>query len=280
MNNDQVLENVTINLSDFALFMSVMKNPKAYQNTLSIILDEPDIQLKEVKVEQVILNKTGKRAIRLDAWAVSEDERQFNIEMENHSERDSVPKRARFYQGLIDTPILKSGRKTQYRQLPSTVIIFITQEDIFKKDRAMYTFVEKCKEIDDLELDDGTTKIFLNMSSKNGSQVLVSLLQYMKNTNIENPEILVKDKRILEIDEIVTEVKESEEWEGIEMNILEIGIQEGERRGREQGIQQGIQAVVEVCKSLDVSKEETIVKIMEKFSISKDEAENNMQKYW
>lgn len=276
MNNDQVLENVTINLSDFALFMSVMKNPKAYQNTLSIILDEPDIQLKEVKVEQVILNKTGKRAIRLDAWAVSEDERQFNIEMENHSERDSVPKRARFYQGLIDTPILKSGRKTQYRQLPSTVIIFITQEDIFKKDRAMYTFVEKCKEIDDLELDDGTTKIFLNMSSKNGSQVLVSLLQYMKNTNIENPEILVKDKRILEIDEIVTEVKESEEWEGIEMNILEIGIQEGERRGREQGIQ----AVVEVCKSLDVSKEETIVKIMEKFSISKDEAENNMQKYW
>ena len=276
MNNDQVLENVTINLSDFALFMSVMKNPKAYQNTLSIILDEPDIQLKEVKVEQVILNKTGKRAIRLDAWAVSEDERQFNIEMENHSERDSVPKRARFYQGLIDTPILKSGRKTQYRQLPSTVIIFITQEDIFKKDRAMYTFVEKCKEIDDLDLDDGTTKIFLNMSSKNGSQVLVSLLQYMKNTNIENPEILVKDKRILEIDEIVTEVKESEEWEGIEMNILEIGIQEGERRGREQGIQ----AVVEVCKSLDVSKEETIVKIMEKFFISKDEAENNMQKYW
>ena len=68
MNNDQVLENVTINLSDFALFMSVMKNPKAYQNTLSIILDEPNIQLKEVKVEQVILNKNGKRAIRLDAW--------------------------------------------------------------------------------------------------------------------------------------------------------------------------------------------------------------------
>ena len=44
----------------------------------------------------------------------------------------------------------------------------------------------------------------------------------MKKTDIDNPEILIKDKRILEIDEIVTEVKESEEWEGIEMNILEI----------------------------------------------------------
>lgn len=276
MNHEQVLNNVTINLSDFALFLSVMKNPKAYRNVLSIILNEPDIQLKEVKVEQVILNKIGKRAIRLDAWALSEDERQFNIEMENHSGSDSIPKRARFYQGLIDTPILKSGKETKYRQLPSTVIIFITQEDIFKKDRAMYTFVEKCKEIDELELDDGTTKIFLNMSSKNGSQELVSLLQYMKKTDIENPEILVKDKRILEIDEIVTEVKESEEWEGIEMNILEIGIVEGERRGREQGIQ----AVVEVCKSLEVSKKDTIEKIMEKFSLSKEVAEEFLQKYW
>lgn len=280
MNHENVLNNVTINLSDFALFLSVMKNPKAYRNTLSIILDEPDIQLKEVKVEQVILNKTGKRAIRLDAWALSEDERQFNIEMENHSENDSVPKRARFYQGLIDTPILKSGRHTKYRQLPSTVIIFITQEDIFKRDRAMYTFVEKCKEIEDLELDDGTTKIFLNLSSKNGSQELVSLLQYMKNTDIDNPEILVKDKRILELDEIVAEVKESEEWEGIEMNILEIGIEEGERRGREQGIQQGIQAVVEVCKSLNVGKDETMKKVMEKFSLTEEETKKFVELYW
>lgn len=202
---------------------------KAYRNTLSIILDEPDIRLKEVKVEQVILNKSGQRAIRLDAWALSEDERQFNMEMENHSEKDSIPKRARFYQGLIDSPILKSGSKTKYKNLPATVIIFITQDDIFKKDLVKYTFVEKCKEIEGLELEDGTTKIFLNMASKNGSQVLVSLLQYMKETRLDNPEILVKDKRIIELDEIVTEVKESEEWEGIRMNILDIGIEKGHK---------------------------------------------------
>ena len=167
--------------------------------------------LKEVKVEQVVLNKTGQQAIRLDAWALGMDERQFNMEMENHSDKDSVPKRARFYQGLIDSPILKSGSKTKYKHLPATVIIFITQDDIFKRDLVKYTFVEKCKEIEDLELEDGTTKIFLNMTSKNGSQELVSLLQYMKETRLDNPEILVKDKRIIELDEIVTEVKESEE---------------------------------------------------------------------
>ena len=71
------------NLRDFALFLSVMKNPKAYRNVLSIIMEEPDIQLQEVKVEQVILNKSGNRAIRLDAWAKSTDLRQFNMEMQN-----------------------------------------------------------------------------------------------------------------------------------------------------------------------------------------------------
>ena len=50
------------------------------------------------------------------------------------------------------------------------------------------------------------------MSSKNGSQELVSLLQYMKETRIDNPNITLKDSRILELDEIVTEVRESEEY--------------------------------------------------------------------
>ena len=35
---------------------TVMKNRKAYENTLSIILDEPDIKMEEVKVEQVIFH--------------------------------------------------------------------------------------------------------------------------------------------------------------------------------------------------------------------------------
>lgn len=232
-------EDFQMNLSDFALFFSVMKNPVAYRNVLSIFMDEPDIELAEVKVEQVILNRVGKRAIRLDAWARSVDERQFNMEMQNDTESDEIRKRSRFYQGLLDTPILKSGKKTRYRQLPSTVIIFITQDDIFKRDLAKYTFTEHCKELDDLELEDGTTKIFLNLTSKNGSKELISMLQYIKNTRIDNPEIVVKDPRILELDDIVQEVKASDEWESVKMGILEIGLQRGTELGIEQGIQQG-----------------------------------------
>ena len=238
-------ENYQLNLSDFALFMSVMKVKKAYEDVLSIILDEPDLKLKDVKAEQVILNKSGKRAIRLDAWAMDDKDRQFDMEMQNDSESDDIRRRSRFYQGLIDTPILKSGKKTRYKQLPSTVIIFITQEDIFGKDLAKYTFSEWCEEVPDLPLGDGTSKIFLNMTSKNGRPELVSLLQYMKNTTLDNDDIIVRDERILDLDRIVEDVKQSEEWEVVEMGILEIGLargmEQGMERGRELGIEQGIE---------------------------------------
>ena len=105
----------------------------------------------------------------------------------------------------MDSPLLKAGKTTKYKMLPSTVIIFITQEDIFGRDIVKYTFTEQCEEIKDLKLEDGTTKIFLNMTSKNGAPELVSMLQYMKETRIDNPEIVVKDSRLLELDEIVNE---------------------------------------------------------------------------
>ena len=237
-------EDYEFNLSDFALFMSVMKVKEAYEDVLSIILDESDLKLKEVKVEQVVLNKSGKRAIRLDAWALDIRDRQFDMEMQNNTQGDDIRKRSRFYQGMIDTPLLKSGKETRYKHLPSTTIIFITQEDIFGKDLAMYTFSERCEEVPELSLEDGTSKIFLNMTSKNGRPELISLLQYMKHTTLDNENITVKDKRILDLDKIVGEVKQSEEWEAVEMNIFELGVARGEelgeKRGEERGIEKGI----------------------------------------
>ena len=69
--------------------------------------------MQEVKVERVILNQEGRRAIRLDAWAKSPDGRVFDMEMQNDSSGDDIKKRSRFYQSLLDAPILKSGKDTK-----------------------------------------------------------------------------------------------------------------------------------------------------------------------
>ncbi len=242
-------ENCELNLSDFALFLSVMRKKEAYECTLSIIMEEENLELREVEVEQVVLNKSGKRAIRLDAWALDKAMRQFNTEMQNDTKGDDVRKRSRYYQGLLDSPVLKSGKATRYKHLPSTVIIFITQEDIFGRDLAKYTFTEQCEEVTGLHLEDGTKKIFLNMTSKKGTPELVSLLQYMKQTSLENPEILVKDRRIEKLDKIVQEVKQSEEWEAVKMNILEIGVEKGADK----------KVVEQICKKLCRGKSEQCI---------------------
>ena len=274
--NFELLEGYQFNLSDFALFLSVMKDPRAYRCVLSVFMDEPDIELQDVKVEQVVLNKSGKRAIRLDAWAKSVDNRQFNMEMQNDVRQDDLRKRSRFYQGMLDTPILKSGKETRYRMLPSTVIIFITQEDIFGRDRAKYTFTEQCEEVPDLKLDDGTTKIFFNMESKNGAPELISMLSFMKDTRLNNPDILVKDKRIVELNDIVEEVKDSEEWEAVKMNILEIGIEKGMQQGAEKKMLELVekklkkgQTISQIADALEES-EEKIQEIAD--SIQKDKS--------
>ena len=227
----QLPEDYEYNLSDFTLFLSVMKNKEAYQCVLSIIMNQMNIELQEVKVEQVILNEKGLRAIRLDAWARDQENRQFNIEMQNDTSSDDMRKRARFDQSLMDSPILKSGKDTKYKELPATIIIFITQDDIFGRDLAMYTFLERCEEVEDLYLNDGTKKIFCNMKSKNGREELVSLLQYMKHTTLRNPDVTVKDHRIMKLDEIVSEVKQSEEWEEAKVSIYKIGLENGREEG-------------------------------------------------
>lgn len=99
------------------------------------------------------------------------------------------------------------------------------------------------------------------------------MLRYMKNPRMDNPEIQVKDPRILELDEIVTEVKSSEEWEAVQMNLLEIGIECGLQQGAEQKLAELVEkklkkgfSVSEIADLLE-EKEETIQKII-----------NNLQK--
>ena len=72
------------------------------------------------------------------------------------------------------------------------------------------------------------------MSSKNGRAELVSLLQYMKKSELDNPEILVRDERIMNLNRIVEEVKKSEEWEDVRMSIYSVGVEDGIERGEHQ----------------------------------------------
>ena len=66
--------------------------------------------------------------------------------------------------------------------------------------------------------------------------ILVSLLQYMKKTDINNPYVTSRDERILKLDRIVNEVRQSTEWEENSMSIYV--------RSREEGRQEIIMRII------------------------------------
>lgn len=79
--------------------------------------------------------------------------------------------------------------------------------------------------------------------------------------------IPLKDKRILKLDSIVKEVKQSEEWEAVKMNILEIGMEQGK-----------IEGVILAYRDMKLSDEEIVSKLVEKFNLTPQEARKILEK--
>ena len=116
-----------------------------------------------------------------------------------------IPKRARYYHSRMDGRSLEAGKS--YDKLPNTWVIFITSFDPFAEERMVYTIRKRCIEVPDMEYDDGTTTLFLNVTgeSTDASQDLKELLAYMRNTTHAKA-VNSKLKEIQEgIDQIKTE---------------------------------------------------------------------------
>ena len=158
------------------------------ENCKTIIELSTGLRLKSLKWKEgqkVNHNIPGKRGIRMDFVAESEDGRVFDVEMQNRKE-GNIPKRTRFYQALMDAPMLKSGEKG-FDKLKPLFIIVICDYDPYGMKKYCYTFESRCKEQPDLLLGDEVTKLFLSTKGENGDEVskeLVDFLHYITESNV------------------------------------------------------------------------------------------------
>ena len=67
----------------------------------------------------------------------------YNIEMQNGHHKN-LPKRTRYYQGMIDLNLLDKGM--DYTQLKQSFVIFVCTFDPFHIGRHVYTFENRCVE--------------------------------------------------------------------------------------------------------------------------------------
>ena len=129
---------------------------------------------------------------------------------------------------MIDVEALPAGIK-HYNKLKKSFIIFICPFDMFDKKRHMYTFRNICVQDKNIELDDGSSKIFLcaGGTMDDVSPDIKAFLDYIKG-------LPVKDDFVNEIDEYIREVKTNKE-EKVSYMTFEMKMQEAREDGREEG---------------------------------------------
>ena len=119
-------------------FMSKVFEDKACAELLLKIILQKELTVKEVTSQYSVKNLQG-RSIRLDIFAVDENNKYYNIEVQNESD-EAIPKRARYNSSLIDANITDVGGK--YDELPESYIIFITRHDVLKGNQPIY-FIDR-----------------------------------------------------------------------------------------------------------------------------------------
>ena len=133
--------------------------------------------------QKVIHNLPGNRGIRLDFYVEDDQGQVFDVEMQKRNE-GNIPKRTRFYQALIDAPMLKSGERG-FDGLKPAYIVVICGFDLFGYGLYRYTFDNRCKEVPDLVMGDECQKIHkIKMSEEMG-------VSYMK---MEERDRLIRDE--------------------------------------------------------------------------------------
>ena len=235
-----------LNLMDKFLFDEAMEDKDNMKTLLDIVLGQ-DTHLKyPPQTEKEFRNFKENRQIRLDVYAIDEDDVVYDTEPQKQNTKN-LPKRSRLYQGLIDSNLLPPG-SIDFNALNTVIIIMIMPFDLFGYELYQYTFRMKCEEISELELEDGATRIFLNSHGKHPEFVnpeLIELLEYMEKST-DTVAKKCESKRIHQMHERITKLKSSKEmeikymqkWEEKEIERQEAyaeGERVGEKRGRTEG---------------------------------------------
>lgn len=207
------------------------------------------------------------KSIRLDVY-VEDGNRVFNLEMQTVDRKD-LPRRSRYYQGLIVLNIIEKGES--YKKLKDSFVIFICTFDPFDRELPEYFFENICHDDMTLKLNDGTRKVFYNSTaySKVEDDDVRAFLKYVNGESSDNP-------FVQELESKVKQVKANKEWR-LEYMTLLMREQEIREDAREAALAEArveeIKSVVDILRTLEIPDEAIIKQLMKKYQLSEDDAE-------
>ena len=228
-----------ITLTDDMMFSTVLSEPQKCQEFLQRILGITIVELEMVTEQKTMKNKRFGKGIRLDIYVKDQDGNVYDLEMQMTNTKE-LELRSRYYHSEMDGYQIKAGQP--YNELKNSIVIFICDFDMFKRNRSVYTFVNQCVEEKDLILEDKRKTLFVNISGERVglSEELSVLLDYLKTSE-------PKDEFTKGLDEEVKSVRKDQEWRDNYMTWemkLDYEYRMGEKAGIEKGIERGIKDLV------------------------------------
>ena len=109
-------------------------NIECTELVVQIVLNQDDLNIEQVHTQHQIKNLQGCSVI-LDIYATDKSGKRYNIEIQR-ADRGSVAKRARYHSSIIDANTIVSTQ--EYDKLPETYVIFITENDVLKRNLPIY----------------------------------------------------------------------------------------------------------------------------------------------
>lgn len=219
-----------LTFTDSFMFNKVMLDELICRKVLSLLLGYDIGPLDEIKHEESIQVSAQNKPIRLDIFT-KDDKAYYDAEMQNDNKQSrenlALPRRSRYYQSMMDIDAIDKGQ--EYRNLLNSNVIFICTFDPFGLGLPVYTFTNKCREEPSLELSDGCTKYFFNITA-NIDKVPNDLKAFFRYTVSKE----VTDDLTKEIDSKLDTCRTNEAWRAEYMywNLLE---QDAKAAGREEG---------------------------------------------
>ena len=146
-----------LRLMDDTFFNSCFDgNIPCMEVVLRAVLGNDRLRVTEVITQQSVPNLYG-RAVRFDALA-TDGETIYDIEIQR-SDEGAVPRRARFNSSMIDSREVSKG--TLFPDLPETYVIFITEHDVWKRGKPLYTVRRTFEDTEEV-FNDGTHILYVN----------------------------------------------------------------------------------------------------------------------
>ena len=216
--------------------------------------------------------------IRMDLSVEESEEKRlaqvYDIEP-NKYKPSELPMRSRYSQSLTDVKLLKAGEP--YESLPKYISIWILPYDPFGKNQMLYTVKNCVEEYPELVYNDGVKRLFLYVGGELGGTVkLKDMLHYFSCSKKGN----ATDADLEQLHSIVENAKHNQEVGKRYMTLQDMidyekkeSFEDGVALGREEGRVEGIFILISSLKELDIPDEQILNQLMEKFSLTKEKAE-------